>query len=148
MRRWLQVWLLGVILLAISGCGLAGPTATPTPEPGYSKEELEAYLELAQPLLDEFNDTLEIAGSTARIALAPVVSELRRIQREFRRLECPEIAKTAHAYFSDGMDFGIQAFLAFMAQESDAEVERLFKKGREAMDKGIMALNIARVEAR
>jgi hypothetical protein len=123
------------------------PTATPTPEPGYSIQELNAYLEQAEPLLEEFSDTLKIAESTSGIALPPIVSDLQRIRRDFRRLKSPAIAETAHEHFGKSMQFDIDAFLALMAHEPDQYVETTLQSAREYMWQGNEALEKAKAEA-
>ena len=111
-----------------------------------ARRALDAYLEQAQPLLDEFADATQLAGRTPRVSLAPIVGDLQRIKREFEKIEPPPVAEEAHKYYCEGMDYGIRAHLTFMAQGSDWTVNRLLVQGSDAFNNGTTAIGKLREE--
>ena len=86
-------------------------------------------MEQIQPLLEEWGDTVEVANSTARIALSSLVSNMQRIQREVEAVDSPDCARHANGLLTGGMDDVIDAFLAFMSNESDSVVSVQFSSG-------------------
>lgn len=68
------------------------PTATPKPRVSCPDEDVSIYLDDLDNLLEEFDDTVTIAGSTARMSLAPIIQDMQSQKREARRLDRPECA--------------------------------------------------------
>jgi len=115
------VLLLGVIVIAVS--------SRVNPE-----EEISAYMVEVEPILQEWDDAVAIADSTPRMSLPDRVSELQDIRRKADNLqfENPDIAK-AHLELVGAMDYGIDAFLSFLAQDSDAEITQAFDRYHSAI---------------
>lgn len=100
---------------------------TPTPEPEVlCFNEAEEYLDFLSDWLVRWEDTVEIASSTSRIALAGPVGELQGLRREIGDLEGPACAKLAGVALYGHADGTINAFLLFMQEESDDEVGAAF----------------------
>jgi hypothetical protein len=63
---------------------MPSPTPKPTATPAVSalcQYETQSYLNQVEPLALEFSDTMEVAGSTSRVALGSVVQDMQRISR-------------------------------------------------------------------
>lgn len=78
----------------------------------------------------EWDDAVDVAASTSRIALSGPVSDLQAIRRDVQRQEWPECASTAHDHLIQHMDYTIDSFLAFMQNKSDSDVEVIMFKAR------------------
>ena len=124
------------VLLALVACGgpPPSPTVPPTPTPGCVPAEAAAFLDEIDGLLDEWDDMVDLAGSTGRISLAPVIEKLQAIRRRVRDLDtpCTEAATLTEA-LADYMDATVQAYLAFMAQRDEDEVDALFTRASDKM---------------
>jgi len=67
------------------------PTPTVTPKPSCVSEAV-AYLAELEPHYRKFSDTEQVAGQTARIALAPVVQSLQAIKRDIEDIPAPYVS--------------------------------------------------------
>src|SRR3990167_1914466 len=92
------------------------------------------------PSLDEITpDDVRrfLAGNTPRIALGPVVSNMQELRRRADRLSPPDCAYFAKDYLVQYMDYTIEGYLNFMADEPANykfdEADRLFEKYVEEM---------------
>jgi hypothetical protein len=113
-----------IIVVLLSACNSDCP-----------KKATLAYLNSAADIINRFNRTNEIAASTARIGLAPIVSELRIIQTELEDLSPPTCANAisfdAYLY----TDQTIAGYLAFMQQEDDATISENFDQATSALER-------------
>jgi hypothetical protein len=78
------------------------------------------FLQECDMLIEEFFDLNEVASSTSRIALSPVVSEMQDVKRRFKYLEEPAFCDYTNEYKEavvEGMDYNIQAYLDFMTDK-------------------------------
>lgn len=66
------------------------------------------------PVVVEFLDTTDVAESTSRISVSPLVLELQRIRRDFERIEYPDCTREAYNHLNTGMNATIQAFEYFV----------------------------------
>lgn len=67
----------------------------------------------ALAILDQFEERLKIATTTARIALAPHMLELKEIERRFRQLDiryCPDFGRNARMQMTQAIQ-GLETFL-------------------------------------
>ena len=98
------------------------------------EEEIAAYMVAVEPILQEWDDAVAIADSTPRMSLPDRVSELQDVRRRANNLqfENPDIAE-AHLKLVSAMDYGIDAFLSFLAQDSDGEVTAAFDRYHSAI---------------
>lgn len=71
-------------------------------------------------LHDDFNDYVEIASSTSRIALTGPVTEMQNIKKEAQSLIVPTCLDHARSLLVDSMSANVSGFLLFMAQEKDS----------------------------
>lgn len=111
---------LGVPTVPVS-CGQAGWALCST--------QTQNYLDEIEPLIDEFLDTAELADSTPRIALSPVVGDMQRIAREIEDLSAPDCAVDASVRLISGINLVIDGYIGFMSQEDDEWVSRDIKNG-------------------
>ena len=141
--------LLALVALVLVSCGspapTPGPTPTPTtpptatvpptPTPGCTKEEAAAFLDDLDALFEEWDDTAEIAGSTGRGSLPPVIESLKAIKRRTNALDAPCVeAAAVQDAVVEQMDAYAAAYLAFMAQKTDAEVNIAFAHASDMWD--------------
>jgi hypothetical protein len=117
----------------------ARPTSTPT-TPHVSalcQAGTQDYLSKIQPLVEEWDDAVEVANSTARIALSPMVREMQGIKRDVEDVPVPDCARHGSALLTEGMKTIIDAFIAFMGDESDSAVSGYFYAGYQLMSEGL-----------
>lgn len=94
----------------------------------------DIYLGKVQPLLQEWDDAVDVAGSAARIALGTHVDKLQSIRRKAQNLTIPPCAEPAHEILVQYMNKTIEAFLSFMSDEAEATVEAHFKAAGRKLD--------------
>lgn len=104
------------------------PLATVTPLP--CSVQAQEFLAQAQALLEEWDDTNQVASKTGRIALNQPVSQLQGIHRQLDAKDAPECASAIKLVMSAYMDATIDAYLAFMGQASN--VDMTFETGKAA----------------
>lgn len=168
-NQWLIVAVLGLAVAMVLGClgafalltltdgfptetsGPAQPIDTPTPRPtntstpprvsAVCQSHTKDYLAQIEPLLAEWQDAVELADSTARIALSPMVRDMQRIRREIEDIPPPDCAQHGRSLLISGMDSIIDAFIDFMGDAPDATVSRKLERGFEQMTKGLEELS-------
>ncbi len=91
-----------------------------------------AQIETLQKLAYRWDDALNVAASTGRLALNGPVQELQRIRRETKDAEVPECLSVAKANLVAGMDAFIDGFLQFM-QNDDAASSRKINEAKAEM---------------
>lgn len=111
----------------------AEPSPAPTPKPRVScpDEEVISYLDELDLLLEEFDDTVEIAGSTSRMGLAPVIQDMQSQKRDARRLDRPECANYLEDLVVVAIETKVDAFISFLSQDSDTVVARKLTASEE-----------------
>lgn len=72
------------------------------------------WSEGAETILVDFLDTTETATQTSRASLAPVVTEMQRLHREFERLDYPDCLKDVRGNLVRGMDNTIEGLQQFL----------------------------------
>jgi hypothetical protein len=88
------------------------PTSTPTPECNY-----RSWWGDVEELVTEFLDTAEVASSTSRMALSPIVLEMQRTFRDFERIDTPSCLFDIEHDLEFGMRSVIDGFNSFLAQD-------------------------------
>jgi hypothetical protein len=81
-----------------------------------------------------WDDAVDVAGATPRMALGAQVATLQEVRRDTQALEVPECLNKARTYLVRSMDAAIEGFIAFLAQESDASVGKHFDTADSAME--------------
>ena len=111
-------------------------TATPTPVPTAEACSVQAktFVEETELFFAEWDDTNKLAGSTARMSLAPVIAQLQDIRRRVEDVTYPQCASGVRQLMLDYMDGTIEGYLAFLSQESDSTVQARFDEASEAFD--------------
>ena len=105
---------LAIFALLLSACSTA---------PKCSRED---YNTTVEPLLEEWDDAVSVANQTPRMGLPNVIPNLQEIKRRASDLEIDECFVDAHSFLIKYMEYTIEAFLAFMSQESDSVVQGKF----------------------
>jgi hypothetical protein len=101
------------------------PTETPIPlvlDDLCPPDQREQFLEQSDRLLIEFVDAYELASSTSRIALSPVVGKMQELYRQIEELDATACGELAQSQMLAGARAAIDAFLAFMQQKPDRTV--------------------------
>lgn len=78
-----------------------------------------------------FSDDMELARSTSRIALSPVIGKMQEKAQRVERLEVPTCQKKSRDYLAGGMYSTIDAFLAFMSEDIDLMNTHLSEAARK-----------------
>lgn len=153
----------GVLLLAHCGSvatpsGATAPTAT-TPRPPDDAavpaaeaivmclESDQAYRDQVRSITARWDDGVELAASTPRANLAPVVSELQAIRREAELLTGPDCASGLSESIAGSMDATIDLLLALMRDAPEAEIldlTRASRYSRQVLDEHWSALGEGR----
>lgn len=118
MKKQAAIAALLLISVIVSACSGASPFATPTLTPTCG-ELSSSFLGEVKTLYQEFTDTVEVANATARIALSDRVSDLQSIRRRADDLQPPGCAGHIKTALVACVDHKIDAYLAFMGEESD-----------------------------
>ncbi len=121
-----------VLVVGLVGCEspVAGLGATPTPT---CEVQAVAYAAQIQSIAREWDDANTLAGQTPRASLAVQIDKLQAIRRKTQDMTPPSCATAAHAALTGAMDKTIEAFLAFLGQKSDSEVQTLFQEANTRM---------------
>lgn len=138
-----RILLLVVLVILLTGCApiqvQVQPTSEPSPIPTSvpCSVQAEAYIEAIDEIAQEWDDARNLAGSTPRMSLAPAISDLQEIRRKVDKLDRPSCAESVHSLLIQHMDAVIDAFLKFLAQESDSIVNAKFTEASMAFDQWI-----------
>jgi hypothetical protein len=76
-----------------------------------------------QPILQRWDDAWALASVTARGNLSPVIADLQAIRREVQFAQIPECTKDANGLLIVAMNYGIDEYMAFIAQRLDSVVK-------------------------
>ncbi len=96
-------------------------------------EEAEDYIRNFNNTFEEFKDTFDLAESTSRIALSPVISDMQEIKRDLNGLELPENCdkySDMQDYSVEAMEKAIDAFMKFQQQEDEIKVISIIESVR------------------
>jgi len=107
------------------------PTETPKPIVSCPEDEVDNYLEELKGLLEEWDDTVDLAGSTSRMGLPSLIQDMQNMKRDARRLDRPECADYLQDLVIVSMESEINAFITFLGQESDTIVSRKIKNAAD-----------------
>jgi hypothetical protein len=120
------------LVLMAASCGGGGEEEIPSLS-GCSPKEARAAVDVMTPLIEEFSDHFDRAGSTSRIALSPVIGDMQRTLRDLRSQEVPSCATAIQADLGEAWDTAIDAALAFQSDEPDSTVEKMFEEATALM---------------
>jgi hypothetical protein len=95
---------------------------------------MAVYVTEIEPLFDEFQDAINIASSTPRIALAVVIRDMQRIRRDLDDVIAPDCAAEGHGLLVSGMDGAINAFVTFLGDGSDSTMAYHLRQSTNDMD--------------
>ena len=106
-----------LILISLTGCGQSLDRMVED-----CRADFPAYADAFSEVDQEWEDALNIASSTSRIALSGPVGQLQEIRRDASRLTPPACIADLHEDYIEGMDIVIGYFLDFMA-DVDADTD-------------------------
>jgi hypothetical protein len=120
----------------------AASSTTVTYTPGPS--ELNIYTSAMAPILQRWEDTCTLAGSTQRIALSGVISQMQLIKRDAQVVTVPANLKEVHNGLLDSMGDTIQGYLYFLTQTDDSIVDLSLLMGENRYN--LYELNVFQVK--
>lgn len=88
----------------------------------------------AGSILDRWGDAVELADSTARIALDGPIAEMQAIRRDLADIDAPACLENAQGALLASMDATIKGFLLFMQNAPDDDVNLQFQIAVGAMN--------------
>jgi len=106
-------------------------------------EQAQEFIKEFKNIKNTFDDKFELAGSTSRINLTPVISDMQDLKRELDRLEPPEKCSELSyikKHYLEGMDTAIDAFMMFQLEENEFVISLKIDKANvrfEYVDKWI-----------
>ena len=93
------------------------------------------YRDTVQPYVVQWHDAVELTFHTPRMALALQIKDLQKIRARVAALQSQSCFSEDHKLLLQAMDYEIDGFNRFLAQEPDATVTRLFDQSDEYMNK-------------
>jgi hypothetical protein len=142
-----------VVVLAIVGVVLKSgiavrvlptPTVTPVPTASSCYEQSKDFVVQLDAILQKWDDTTAIAGQTARMSLPSVIADMQEIRRSADGLDVPSCADTAQIQLTLYMDYYIDAYLAFLGQESDSVVTSKFNQASDQLEDFVVAYKVVK----
>jgi hypothetical protein len=97
-----------------------------------------SYLGEADELIERWDDANAIASSTSRIALAGPLATLQEIRRDASALTPPNCARELHNAMINYMQLTIDAYLSFLANDSEATMSAKVEAALDAFEDYIM----------
>jgi hypothetical protein len=85
------------------------------------KAVIKASAEM-KDIYSRWADSVQLAGSTSRLGLSPVISNMQALKQEADAVRIPGCLSPMKTAMVASMDEGIEAFLAFMADSADSTV--------------------------
>lgn len=125
-KQWIVIAVLGLAVVVVLGCNVFPSELGGL---GACQPQTETYLSEIEPVLTEWQDTVDVADSTARIALSPVVQDMQRLRRDAADVAAPSCAHDASGLLIIGMDDVVAGFVDFMGESGDVVVERQLTAG-------------------
>lgn len=120
-----------LLLLILAGCS-GNPLAAPTPTPTCLQEGAGA-LDQLRTVSREWDDAYRLANSTPRASLSGQIAALQAIRRKTEDVQVPDCMATMKRTLAESMDLSIQAFIAFLGQKPNTEVQALSQRAAERM---------------
>lgn len=108
--------------------------ATPTPTEEPCSVQAASYIAETEKLFDDWDDAVQIAGSTSRIALSPVIMNLQEIRRQASDLVAPDCAQDVDNMMLDYMDAMIDAYISFASDKADYVIDANFGAANLKLD--------------
>ena len=129
--KWKLLTVLGLILASLSSTFACSPARVNNQIVATSTSKSPCYLQSKEfesnfeKLWKEWDDANNVAQATARINLGPAVAQLQTIRRNVSDLDAPPCASNVKALVIDYMNNIIDNYLAFMADNTDLEIQKL-----------------------
>lgn len=116
---------LSLTVSACAGGGVLAPSATPDE---CTAEDVQAFLDELEPILDRWDDRAKLTGVTDRTNLVPIVSDLQDLKHAVQELGAPRCAEEAQYKAVAYMDQYIDSHLARMALAGGPTVSAEFAR--------------------
>jgi len=125
-KRQLNRIEIGLIVVGVLGSGLVVSTqwgvqiwnAISQEQKVCSTSDDKKVYELFNQVSQEWDDALELAGSTSRINLPPRIAELQSLRRNIQTQEWPKCAKPGQEHLISGMNSMIDGFILFLDSDN------------------------------
>lgn len=131
--KWFEkVLLVGMIVLLflLAGCSAYCPS-----------NEVKTASAKMMGITEKYIDAFALASSTSRIALAGSIESMQEIKREANAVEVPQCLEEAKYWQIQAMEADINAFMLFMAQASDRDVNSAFDLANQYWDTTTKLIN-------
>lgn len=98
------------------------------------KKAVVEYIDQTLPIIEEFEDALELGFNTSRMNLPAVIKDMQAAKRKWDALEAPEPAEDFKESMSLSMQYNIDAFFAFMSEEDDSVIQKAMEQANDHME--------------
>lgn len=88
-----------------------------------AQADTNTYIKATDNLMREWDDAIQLAASTSRIALSPAVNSLQTLRRDASDISVPQCAEYLQEIQATFMEYEIQSFLLFMQEADDTQVQ-------------------------
>jgi hypothetical protein len=104
---------------------------TPVAGKSICLSETEAYRQVIRPILTEWEDANQLANNTPHLSLSPQIDKLREIKHTVDVVAPTMCTLVAHMALLNGMQSGIDGYLAALADKPESEVAEHFTNAAE-----------------
>lgn len=102
---------------------------------------VRTWFDKAEPLMQEYFDTVAVADNTPRMSLAPVISDMQRIHRELQRLDAPPDADPTHQAMTSAMEHTTNCFIDFLGDGDENATSECISESEDLWHHAIDVLN-------
>lgn len=124
MKNRILITVLIALALILGSCAASSEEGSKT-SAQCAPEEVDAFLDELNQVIDQWTDTEARAYATSRIALSPVVGELQELRRQARSIYYPDCVRPLAGWTFIAMDQTIDAMLLFMRAEGSLSNYRI-----------------------
>lgn len=153
-KRQLNRIEIGLIVVGVLGSGLVICTqwgvqtwnAISQEQKVCSTSDGRKVYELFNQVSQEWDDALELAGSTSRMNLPPRIAELQSLRRNIQIQEWPKCAKPGQEHLISGMNSIIDGFILFL----DSDNPEILAESKLAIGKSeftLFSLELAKLKS-
>lgn len=128
--------IIAVVLIFTFSCNSGGKA---------NDSSINNYIDKSSKEFKKFMEKCELASNSARINLAPIISDMQDIKSEFEGIEIPgdqNDLQNAKNMYIEGMELVIEGFMSFQTQKSQKEMAGLFNGAQEKFDNAEALISI------
>lgn len=115
-----------IVSAAVASAPVPRPTATPDAATCLKQAQASGYSQALDAVARKWDDAAKLASATPRIALTGPLADLMAVRRELEALTPPSCAQAQQDALVAYQNAILDAFVSFMAQDSDATVAAKF----------------------